>query len=175
MEHNRIYVVDGGAAAQLMDQIKAGREERFERLKAFVAKWGADEYMASEHGNTRSISGLMWPKGKDIPEGWRRSEVYDCDRIVIVPHRGKKAGKEVAKELSATNKAEFPRAEDFFDGETWVVTGRAMYTPAYGSIGGMDVVVIHKESKAKPIDGLREIPLSEYYAAKEAHEAAAAV
>jgi len=71
--------------------VKAGHS----RLKEFLKTYGVKEYMRCG----RVVSGLIWPKGKEIPDGWRLDR-RDRSRRVIVPNKRSRTGREAAEEMA---------------------------------------------------------------------------
>ena len=80
--------------------VKAGHS----RLKEFLKTYGVKEYMRCG----RVVSGIIWPKGKEIPDGWRLDR-RDRSRRVIVPNKRSRTGREAAEEM-AQLKQPNPRA-----------------------------------------------------------------
>lgn len=167
MEDRRIYLIEGGKAAEIRDAWQAKRKAQATAQRDLVRSLGATQGLS--YGD--SLAGIVCDA--DI-HGMRRDKRHpQC----LVPRRSTKAGKAMLELFEKANAAggKAINAEDFFEGETWYVTGTAMFKPSFGTVGDQWVVTVHKDcGGAKPVDGLREIKLSEFYAIQEQSESQSA-
>jgi hypothetical protein len=157
MEDRRIFKVVGGKAAELVAQREDQIRRHGEALAAFLNAHGVTRFW----GSNLEIWGVC-SESKPKTPGWRRHSKEDQ---VWVAGSGKD-GRALDLTMRAIRAIVTVKAESFFTGDSWVCTLRHMFTPGCGTVneGGAFIVTIHRDAKAKPIDGLEEIKLSEYYA-----------
>ena len=103
-DNQYLYFEIGDALMPLIQEHIRDVKDAKARLKAFLESYGIQEYMRCG----RAVTGLIWPEGKHIPDGWRldRSE---RSRRVIVPNKRSRSGREAAEEM-AQLKQPNPRA-----------------------------------------------------------------
>lgn len=119
---------------------------------------------------SRWITGIEPLPGEEPPTGWRIAHRSDQD--VLVPDKRRKAGKDADARIQQTQPPADVRGHlPGMPGTQWA--GSTIYTPALCEIDGA-VWVRWREDVSRVDEALWErVPLSQYWAAREAQDAKA--
>lgn len=163
----RYFIIEGGKALELVEQGERERMDALASMKVFATKWGCKQV-----GRINGvIVGLVFPDDIEVPKEWKRDRK---SRYLSRPRMNTKAGKAVALEFTKARGSYDPEniVAKLFIGDTWVLTSDSMMAMgAYGKVGKAWMASCHKDAKASPIDGMREIKASEYVAMLEESKA----
>lgn len=139
------------------------RDDAWEKLRAFGAKFGATGY----YGTERGISSVEIETG-ECPDGWR--PVKGMWRY-FTPRATTKEGKELKKEMRALGVPNSGRLEELL-GAGWgaYIVGLTIYHVGLEKVGDALILTVPNCNKKWPTDDPGCIPLktSEYWALKEA-------
>lgn len=139
------------------------REVDPERLRGWVG-------FAPVMGSGESVVGLQHKTGWTVPAGWRVNKGG-----YVVPSRNTRAGRTASERLDALQPSHplyvVCEAHDMSPG---FLGGHRWYSPGVADMAGALWVSWGKTPPREPGPSWERVPLSVYYAATEAHDAAAA-
>lgn len=175
MENRRIFKVTGGEAMNVIEKAQKFLEKRKKKLEEFYERTGAK--------TGRGVQGmpeiLIYDAGtepKEIDgEPFARVLMKQRDltenEVAYVPNKRTKAGKIMRISIERLCNRDFERfAYQMFEGAPETTTPYRdrlkIYFPFIENHEDIWFVAVHKEAECKPINGLEEIKLSEYYALK---------
>ncbi len=180
MEKYAIFTAPEGTIAH-----KAAEDIGHKRVHAQMARREFTKLHGAEclYGSDHCLTGIIFTEGAELPLGWRKKTDV-AEGVLAIPDKKKPAGKRIHTEMRALPR--LPNHEEFTNaiGGNMVFTHNALMWCWYARYNGTLFVMtpIHAgddncDENAKldkfvtPV-GCERVPLSVFYAAKEAHEAA---
>jgi hypothetical protein len=175
MENRRIFKVTGGEAMDVIKKAEKFIEKRKKELEEFYERTGAKKF--------RGVQG--WPEiliydagtepkeidGEPFARVLRKKWGNSDDEVAYVPNNRTEAGKRLSISIEKLSDRDFRKfAYQMFEGAPETTTPYRdrlkVYFPSLEKYEDLWFVTVHKEAQIKPVDGLEEIKLSEYYALK---------